>query len=250
MIIHNHPKHTDADINVCVHKFCLSHVHICTVAKSDTLLPSVYCHRSFPGGLALSSPSRPPVSEPLRQRARQRGDRALRLQCTPPHTVEQHTGWTTEQLAQDCGDGASLGAIQEGEWHKDRQGELMQCLEYQIHWQVLLQTVKASFRVRLEKMSSGIFGVGSSFLRCGLMWSGMILDSSVHRKCIMSGRLWAEFVFGHLCSALASVGCRGLNPDTRSRPGLFSLRTYRGGGRKQRTAQNVLTGNGNGLPMG
>lgn len=57
-------------------------------------------------------------------------------------------------------------------------------------------------------------------------------------------------MFGHLCSALASVGCRGLNPDTRSRPGLFSLRTYRGGGRKQRTAQNVLTGNGNGLPMG
>lgn len=57
-------------------------------------------------------------------------------------------------------------------------------------------------------------------------------------------------MFGHLCSALASVGCRGLNPDTRSRPGLFSLRTYRGGGRKQRTAQNVLTGNRNGLPMG
>ncbi len=136
---------------------CLSQIHTCTETKSDTLVPSVRCHRSLPGGLVLSSPSRPPVSESLRQGARQRGDRALRLQCTPPHTAERHTGWTTEQLAQDRGDGSSLGAMQGGEWHKDRQGETMQCLEYQIHWQVLLQTVRASFRVRLVKMSSRTF---------------------------------------------------------------------------------------------
>lgn len=53
----------------------------------------------------------------------------------------------------------------------------------------------------------------------------------------MSGRLCAEFVFGHLCSALATAGCQGLNPDTRSRPGLFSLRAYRGGGRKQNSKE-------------
>lgn len=45
----------------------------------------------------------------------QRGDKALRLQCTLPYIAEQYAGWTTEQLAQDHGDGSSLGAIQEGE---------------------------------------------------------------------------------------------------------------------------------------
>ena len=46
---------------------CLSHVHTCTETKSGTLLRSVRCHRSVPGGLLLSGPSRPPVSESLRQ---------------------------------------------------------------------------------------------------------------------------------------------------------------------------------------
>lgn len=45
----------------------------------------------------------------------QRGDKALRLQCTLAYIAEQYAGWTTEQLAQDHGDGSSLGAIQEGE---------------------------------------------------------------------------------------------------------------------------------------
>lgn len=73
---------------------------------------------------------------------------------------------------------------------------------------------------------------GSSFLRCGLMWTGKILHSGVHRKCIMSSGLWDEYVFGHLCSASASVSCCGLTLDTRRRLGLFSLRAYRGGSRK------------------
>lgn len=72
------------------------------------------------------------------------------------------------------------------------------------------------------------------------MWTGKILDSSLHRKCVMSGGLWAAFVFGHLCSASAGVGCCGLNPDTRSRPGLFSLRAYRGGSRKQKAAKKCF----------
>lgn len=64
----------------------------------------------------------------------------------------------------------------------------------------------------------------SSFLCCVLMWTRKIPHYSVHRKCIMSCRLWAEFMFGHLCSALASVSCWGLIPDTRSWLGLFSFR--------------------------
>lgn len=58
-------------------------------------------------------------------------------------------------------------------------------------------------------------------------------------------------MFGHLCSAPASVGCCGLTPDTRSRPGLFSLREPTEGAVGNREQQrNVLTGNGNGLPLG
>ncbi|CAB1439359.1 unnamed protein product [Pleuronectes platessa] len=77
--------------------------------RNETPSDPVIIDRSLPGGRAMSSPSRPPVSEPLRLGARQRGDTALRLQCTPPHT-----GWTTEQLAQDCRDGSSLGAMRAG----------------------------------------------------------------------------------------------------------------------------------------
>lgn len=47
------------------------------------------------------------------------------------------------------------GDARGGEWHKDRQAETMQCLEYQTHWQVLLQTVGASLRVRPVKISQG-----------------------------------------------------------------------------------------------
>ncbi|KAK5910243.1 hypothetical protein CesoFtcFv8_004096 [Champsocephalus esox] len=64
-----------------------------------------------PVGVALSSPPRPPVSEPFRRGARQRGDRGLRLQCTAPHTAERHTGRTTEQLAPDRRDASPLGAM-------------------------------------------------------------------------------------------------------------------------------------------
>lgn len=68
-------------------------------------------------------------------------------------------------------------------------------------------------------MSLGNFCTVQAFLRHGL-----IVDSSVRRKCITSGRLETAFVFGHLCSASDSVGCCGLNPDIGNRPGLFSLR--------------------------
>lgn len=89
---------------------CHTYIHTCAQTKSESLAPSVFCHRS----LVLSGPSRPPVSQRLRLGARQRGDRALRLHCTPPYTAERHTGWTTEQLAQDHGDGSSLGAMRRG----------------------------------------------------------------------------------------------------------------------------------------
>lgn len=56
------------------------------------------------------------------QRAPQAGGQAAWRQgpeapvhTASPHTAERHTGWTTEQLAQDHGDGSSLGATQEGE---------------------------------------------------------------------------------------------------------------------------------------
>lgn len=99
------------------------------------------------------------LQTPCQRAAQAQGQAAWRqrLQCTPPYTAERHAGWTTEQLAQDHGDGSSLGAMQGGEWHKDRQRELMQCLEYQIHWQVLLQTVRASLTVRRVKIHPGTF---------------------------------------------------------------------------------------------
>lgn len=62
----------------------------------------------------------------------------------------------------------------------------------------------------------------------------------MHRKCIIS-RLRAKFVFGHLCSAPASVGCCGLNPDTRCRPGfVFFERAYRRGSRKRRAVEKCF----------
>lgn len=90
---------------------------------------------------------------------------------------------------------------------------------------------------------------GWNFLLRGLMWTRKILDSSVQRKCAMSSRLWGEFVFGHLCSASASVSCWGLNPDTRSRPGLFSFREPTEGAVGNRAGRDVFSGNGNGLPI-
>lgn len=58
-------------------------------------------------------------------------------------------------------------------------------------------------------------------------------------------------MFSHLCSASASVSCCGLTSDTRSRPGLFSLREPTEGavGNGEQWG-NVLTGNGNGLLVG
>lgn len=144
-------------------------MHGCTCADPDTLAPTVPCHRS----LVLSGPSRPPVSEPLRFGARQRGDKALRLQCTSPYTAERHTGWTTEQLAQDHGDGSSLGATQGREWHKDRQDETTQCLEYQIHWQVQLQTVEQSCsEFGVENTVMELFRGFCNAVSCELVRSG------------------------------------------------------------------------------
>ena len=67
--------------------------------------------------------------------------------------------------------------------------------------------------VGLVKMSSWDLLVS---LELPVMWSRVNWEDpglyGLHRKCIMSGGLWAEFVFGHLCSASAGVGCCGLNP--------------------------------------
>lgn len=108
------PKLTANALRFCHYAYnisaCHTYIHTCAQTKSESLAPSVFCHRS----LVLSGPSRPPVSQRLRLGARQRGDRALRLHCTPPYTAERHTGWTTEQLAQDHGDGSSLGAMGRG----------------------------------------------------------------------------------------------------------------------------------------
>lgn len=69
-----------------------------TLVYKHKQLCSVCCHRSLPHGVVLSSPARPPVSEPLRQQ----GD-------TAPHTLEGHTGRTTEQLARKHGDALPSG---------------------------------------------------------------------------------------------------------------------------------------------
>lgn len=108
------------------------------------------------------------------------------------HTVKRHTGWTTEQLAQEHGDGSSLGATWAEEWHEDRQGEKMNV------WNIKI-TDRYSFRQpgphseldrRKRKFRDLWF---SCFLKCGLMWSGQIFDSTVNRKFTKSARLQVRF---------------------------------------------------------
>lgn len=222
----------------------LSHTHSTWIhTEFDTSAPPVFCQRPP----VLSSPSRPPVSEPLRLgglAAWRQGLEApvhtglhCRAICRLDHWAAgtRPWGWLLPW-------GNSGGRMTQRQTGRD---DAMSGISNS-----LTGSASNYKGIRLKKIPTLWNPVwGWNFLLRGLMWTRKNLDSSVHRKCVMSSRLWAEFVFGHLCSASAGVSCWGLNPDTRSRPGLFSFREPTEGAVGNRAGRDVFTGNGNGLPI-
>lgn len=192
----------------------------------------------------LSSPSRPPVSEPLRLRGLAAWRQGLEapvhtgLHCRAICRLD-HWAAGTRPWGRLLPWGNSGGRMTQRQTGRD---DAMSGISNS-----LTGSASNCKGIRLAKMKKRT--LCRTLKLSGLMWTRTILDSSVHRKCVMSSRLWAEFVFGHLCSASSSVSCWGLNPDTRSRPSLFSFREPTEGAVGNRAGRDVFTGNGNGLPI-